>query len=149
MFQHVIAVMLMSYQAALGLMGSAGLHAVMGVHHGCHQRTGSVSENRVAKSLRPKPCQGHCCHGHVSDQAKSEDEHRHPTPTDRHQSRPHQHDHCWLCDLWILMSAPASGDSQVALSLPPAGDARQWKCVVALPVMNAAHFIRGPPQLFV
>lgn len=146
MLRAVIIVLLISYQAAFGLMGSAGLHAMMGVHHGCYQHAASVSKREVANLSSPKPCRGHCCHRHqASVQTQTKCERPDQTPHDRHESPPHDHDHCWLCDLWLSISASAALPVEVAVVLLPVADAPHRDCVAVSPVLNAACFIRGPP----
>ena len=150
MLRFVTTALLVSYQAAFGLMGSAGLHAVMGVHHGCYQHAASVGKGEVSHPAPLKQCHGHCCHRHPAPvKVPTKCDSHNSTPGDKHESPPHDHDHCWLCDLWLSMFAPVALPSEVAVVLLPVADALHGKCVVASPVLNAACFIRGPPSFAV
>jgi len=146
MLRQVITVLLMSYQATMGLMGSAGLHAVFGAHHGCWQHAISASQADGVKPSPSKQRHGHCCHRHpVPCQPSSQSDRQSQTSDEKHESPPHDHENCWLCDLWLSISAPMKLPTEVVVVLLPTADAPHRVCLAASLVLNAACSIRGPP----
>lgn len=146
MLRCVMTVLLMTYQAAFGLMGSAGLHAVFGVHHGCREHAISASQFEHENSSTPQRCHSHCCHRHqAQSRLPSQCGQSDHTSDKKHESTPHKHGDCWLCDLWFSISAPVELPTEVVVVLLPVADAPQGKYVAASPALKADCFIRGPP----
>lgn len=147
MLRRVMTVLLMTYQAAFGLMGSAGLHAVLGLNHGCCAHAFSAGQSEHDASSHPQLCRSHCCrHHHSAPRLPANGGQSDQTSDKEHESTPHNHGDCWLCDFWFSISAPVKLPTEVLVVLLPVADAPQGECIAASPVLYAAAFIRGPPD---